>query len=217
VAQERLSPRGVRPEAPTQSAARSRQRRHELGTPRPEARRAGGGRRHDLVRLRRFGGSRIDARNGRSTPFYVNGINPIAIAFGLGAAWVANHGDGTLSRISAGSGEETDRTDVAEAPSAVAVTAGNVWVADFASDSVVRLDVKPDGGVKPHSVIQVGDGPVAIAEGEGALWVANRDGTVSRIDPQSEDVKTIELGDVQPVDIAVGDGEVWVTVQAPER
>ena len=64
--------------------------------------------------------------------------------------------------------------------------------------------------------IPVGDGPTGIAFGEGAVWVANSgDGTVSRIDSETEEVvETIEVGN-RPVGIAAGAGSVWVTVQEP--
>ena len=56
-----------------------------------------------------------------------------------------------------------------------------------------------------------------MAFGAGAVWVANAsDGTVSRIDPETNEVvKTIEVGNA-PAGIAVSDGLVWVSVQAPD-
>jgi peptide/nickel transport system substrate-binding protein len=62
-------------------------------------------------------------------------------------------------------------------------------------------------------VIAVGDGPTAVAFGEGAVWVTNADDrTVSRINPATG------LADPKPIaanavgrGIAVGGGSVWVT------
>jgi YVTN family beta-propeller protein len=63
--------------------------------------------------------------------------------------------------------------------------------------------------------IPVGDGPTAVAFGAGAIWVANAsDGTVSRIDPETYEVETIEVGNA-PAGIAVSGERVWVSVQAP--
>ena len=47
------------------------------------------------------------------------------------------------------------------------------------------------------------------------MWVANGgDGTVSRIDPETNKVvETIEIGH-RPLGIAVGNGLVWVTVRS---
>jgi YVTN family beta-propeller protein len=58
--------------------------------------------------------------------------------------------------------------------------------------------------------IRVGDGPVDIAFGEGAVWVANSlDGTVSRIDPQSRKiVATVPVASTLAA-VAVGGGWVW--------
>ena len=70
--------------------------------------------------------------------------------------------------------------------------------------------VEPREGVVANT-ITVGDGPVALAVGEGAVWVANRqDATVSRIDPATDAVTdTIPVGK-GPTAIAVGEGAVWV-------
>ena len=59
--------------------------------------------------------------------------------------------------------------------------------------------------------IPVGNGPSAIAFGEGAVWVANRsDGTVWRIDPATNKVSwSVGVGS-DPTAVAVGEGSVWV-------
>jgi class 3 adenylate cyclase/streptogramin lyase len=60
----------------------------------------------------------------------------------------------------------------------------------------------------------IGRLPVAIALGEGAVWVADRETkAVWRIDPRTLDVvKKIDLGRT-PVDVTVGAGSVWVGVR----
>jgi YVTN family beta-propeller protein len=70
---------------------------------------------------------------------------------------------------------------------------------------------QPTPSVTP---IPVGEGPVDVAFGEGALWVANSlDHSVSRIDPgTNEVVATIDIG-AEPVHLAAGEGAVWVTVR----
>jgi len=67
-------------------------------------------------------------------------------------------------------------------------------------------------------VIGVGREPVAIALGEGSVWVANRlSRSVSRIDPGTDKVvATIELSGVGfPSSMAVGEGGVWVLQWGP--
>ncbi len=77
------------------------------------------------------------------------------------------------------------------------VGANTVSAIDPSSDTVV------DG-------VAVGQGPTAVAEGFGALWVANADAqTVSSIDPTTGQQQTVSAGGV-PSGIAVGAGRVWV-------
>ena len=61
--------------------------------------------------------------------------------------------------------------------------------------------------------VDVGVSPSGIAVDESGVWVANNDdGTVSRIDPATEEVvATIEIGPIGLSDVVVaGDGSVWV-------
>ena len=60
--------------------------------------------------------------------------------------------------------------------------------------------------------IGVGNGPVAVAVGEGAVWVVNRqDANVHRIDPATNQVTDVVPVARDPSAIAVGAGGVWVT------
>jgi YVTN family beta-propeller protein len=63
--------------------------------------------------------------------------------------------------------------------------------------------------------IDVPDGPVDVAVGEGGVWVASAlDRSVSRIDPGTNEVeKTIAVGN-EPRRVAAGEGRVWVSVRA---
>ena len=61
-----------------------------------------------------------------------------------------------------------------------------------------------------EAAVPIGGHPVAIAVGEGGVWVANRDRqTLVRIDPKSKDTTAIGLG-TDVADVAVGFGSVWV-------
>ena len=62
--------------------------------------------------------------------------------------------------------------------------------------------------------IQVGDEPVDVAVGEDAVWVVNRgDRSISRIDPETNQVVATMGFDNQPIRVAVSEGVIWVTVQ----
>jgi YVTN family beta-propeller protein len=159
---------------------------------------------------------RIDPLSGHALPLRYLGLGPRGIATGLGAVWVSN-GDNTVSRISARTNQVTDTANVADDPRDLATGYGAVWVSAFAADKISRIAAAEAGVGIASETIQVGDGPVDVAAGAAGVWVANsRDGTVSRIDPHTNEVvETIRLGK-SPQAIAVGGGAVWVTVQAHE-
>ena len=76
-------------------------------------------------------------------------------------------------------------------------------------DSILRIDPATD---RVTPTVRVGRLPTAVAAGGGAVWVTSgRDGTLTRIDPDTSDVETIDLGGAA-TDVAIGLGGVWVTV-----
>src|SRR6266542_4446544 len=164
-----------------------------------------------------IGLTRIDpATNRPHWSRYLGGV-PRGIAVGLDAVWVSNL-DNTVSRISTRTNQITDQLTVAGDPHGLDTGYGAVWVSAFEADRISRLAAQEGSIAIGSESIGVGDGPVDVAVGAGGVWVANsRDGTVSRIDPQTNEVvATIRLGN-SPQAIAVGGGGVWVTVQARER
>jgi DNA-binding beta-propeller fold protein YncE len=96
----------------------------------------------------------------------------------------------------------------------LAVGAGAIWVS--APTSLWRID--------PTTKRYMGSVPLghsaedsSVATGEGAVWVASRDGTLLRVDPDSQRVVEIPLG--RPVyladrwdALAVGAGSVWLAI-----
>jgi YVTN family beta-propeller protein len=158
----------------------------------------------------------IDPARNKPHRFRYLGLVARGITFGLGAVWVSN-ADNTVSRISPRTHRVSTLT-VAHDPRGLDTGYGAAWVSAFGADAISRLAATPEDGSRIGSEsIPVGDGPVDVAVGAGGVWVANsRDGTVSRIDPQSNKViATIHVGS-SPQRIAVGAGAVWVSVQARE-
>jgi YVTN family beta-propeller protein len=156
----------------------------------------------------------IDPRSNHAHRWRYLGVAPRAITVGLGSVWVSN-ADNTVSRIRPRT-HKVETLTVADDPRGVVTGYGAVWVSAFGADAISRLAAAPEEGSRIGSEsIRVGDGPVDVAVGSGGVWVANsRDGTVSRIDPQSNKViATIRIGS-SPQGIAVGAGAVWVSVQA---
>ena len=97
----------------------------------------------------------------------------------------------------------------------MAVGEGGIWV--LAPASLWRIDstTKRFVGSVPLGHSEEGS---SVATGDGAVWVANPEGILLRVDPDSQSVaKTIPLGTlIYPADpydaLAVGEGSVWVAV-----
>jgi YVTN family beta-propeller protein len=82
-------------------------------------------------------------------------------------------------------------------------------------DPTAAIEENAVGLIDPESgrlseQVPVGRGPIAAAVGAGSVWVANqRDGTVSRVDADTRQVTTIDVGgDVSA--LAFGRGSLWV-------
>jgi YVTN family beta-propeller protein len=155
--------------------------------------------------------SRISLLTGRIERRFRSpvGVLPGQIAFGEGAAWVANVGDGTVWRIDAAS-NRIKRVRVGSQPTDLAVGFGSVWVPCVGGNAVWRIDAATG---KVEAVIRTGEESLAVAAGEGGVWVTNQAaGTVSRIDPQTNRVvETIQLA-YNPHGLVVAGGAVWVAV-----
>jgi streptogramin lyase len=132
------------------------------------------------------------------------------LAVGEGRVWHASP-LGRVTVIESATNTVTNTADVSDALDDISVGEGAVWAMNATTDdSVLRID--PVTGQAMGSPVRVGRTPTAVAAGAGAVWVTSgRDHTVTRIDPATLDLKTIELGGAA-TSVAVGLGGVWVTV-----
>jgi hypothetical protein len=71
----------------------------------------------------------------------VVGTDPVAVAVGYGAAWVANAGNGSITRVPL-VGSRIETLGLNDQPSAIATGAGYVWVLSRRSGKVIRIDPK---------------------------------------------------------------------------
>jgi YVTN family beta-propeller protein len=135
--------------------------------------------------------------------------------------WVTDDAS-TLSRIDPTTSAVTDAVDMGDPAQIfdVAVGYGAVWVTkSYSHESyywVVR--VNPHAPAKGETAsVDVGDNPVGVAVGGGAVWVANTDdNTVSRVDPARNAVTATVAVGKSPNGIAVGGGGVWVANAASD-
>ncbi len=151
----------------------------------------------------------IDLGSGSIRRSISVGSGPSGIAFGLGAVWVANATDGTVSRVDPESGTAV-QIPVGNDPTGIAVdpSARAVWVTNGTDGTVSRIDAAT-GNVLP---IRVGNGPAGVAVGLGGVWVADSlDDTVSFIDRAKGTVQTSIPVGATPTGVAIAAGAVWVS------
>jgi hypothetical protein len=101
---------------------------------------------------------------------------------------------------------------------AALVVSGCGGAADEAARSTATETPAP-AGLKDlvRAKIAAGDSPEAIAAGYGSLWVTNRYGGATEIDPtRNQVIKRIRANRIFGRSIAVGAGSVWVWVFAPQ-
>jgi len=137
------------------------------------------------------------------------------VAVGFGSVW-APSGDGRLLRINPNTNKVSATIAIPQDALGVAVGEGAVWVdinpelgSGTGPGSVVRIDPTAN---KVMATMPVGHDPNGIAVGDGVVWVANQgDGTVTRIDPQTNAVigQPWNVG-TGPAGIVFAAGAVWV-------
>jgi peptide/nickel transport system substrate-binding protein len=149
----------------------------------------------------------VDPDGAEITAQYRLGTAPGAAAEGAGSVWVANPGEGTVSRLHPGD-DRVDTIDVGPSPTALAFGGGSMWVAAADDGALAQVDADANRVVQR---IPVGNGASAVAVGYGAVWVATAvDGEVVRVDLETGRVtKRVPVGG-HPVALATGADGVWV-------
>lgn len=181
---------------------------------------------------------RVDAKARRFVTNVPADKRPAGIAYGLGYLWVANSGDGLVSRIDPDNSSKTS-VDVGGVPTSVSIGAGTVWVGlrqlsqmkQFlteagrnpiflpflvAGDAMDLYKGSLVSRINPKNMevlfnIPVGKGPLALLARDDAAWVASfAEDTVYRIDPVTNKIiATIKVGR-GPTALAFHNGLVWV-------
>ncbi|MEO8476527.1 MAG: ABC transporter substrate-binding protein [Actinomycetota bacterium] len=115
------------------------------------------------------------------------GNGPTAVLSAFDSIWVANHLDGTVSRLQPSSGQVEATIPTSEGPNALGFAAGSLWVANEFGDSLTAID--PARNSVERTVAVGGAASSLAAEGDG-LWLAtgasateHRGGTLSVSSP----------------------------------
>lgn len=162
--------------------------------------------RHDLL-------WRIDAEsNVSATPSHV-GRSPAGVAIDGQVVWVVSRKPGAVWRIDAGSGDRLGAPiDLSPgAPRAIVARGGVAWVVGSEGPRGAVWKIS-SGDSEPESTPGLDGAPVvAVAMADDAVWIANADGKVSRIDPDENVVETSTPLEGRPCGIAVGKEAVLVS------
>lgn len=166
------------------------------------------------------------------------GARPGTPVAGLGAVWVPNTGDGTVSKIDPSTNRRVATWRVGDAaafyarvcepfgsvhsfmgttfnvrrcdlPSAVVTHANLLWAAGNDTNSIVGLD--PSSG-RPRVTIPIGATPFDLAADDRSVWVTSYwDDAIVRVDTASETVvTTIREPGQGPSGVAVSGNTIWV-------
>jgi virginiamycin B lyase len=165
--------------------------------------------------------TRIDARSSAVAQFPA-GRTLDGVVTGAGAVWAFSSKTATVVRIDPRTGGVTDSIQIATRrgsdkpyPVGIATTPGTVWVLNGNTATVTRIDAA-QGGILDTIAIGMDRLPRGIGASGRTVWVANFDGSVSRIAPGRATPSPIWIG--ESLGGVVADGErVWVTTTALDQ
>jgi YVTN family beta-propeller protein len=134
---------------------------------------------------------------------------PGAIAVARGSVWVASPNGAAVFQVGPAQAAVIDRIPLSGEPGSIVSGGSAVFVASTMGATVERID--PDSGTVTWTSKLAETGPVAMAYGDGGLWVADStDQDLLELGSMSGSVlRTFSL-DVHPTSIALAGGLVWV-------
>jgi virginiamycin B lyase len=132
-----------------------------------------------------------------------------ALVSATGSIWIVTDSKGTLARIDPDTNAVVAEVTVAAGATNIVAAGDALWVTS--PKGVSRVNGYTN---VVEETIKVGPSPLAVASGEGAVWVLNGgDGSVSKIDPKTNKVtETIKAGSTGTTgSIVVAEGSVWLS------
>jgi DNA-binding SARP family transcriptional activator/DNA-binding beta-propeller fold protein YncE len=160
--------------------------------------------------------TRIDLAQRRVAETIRTGVNPLAVAFGYGALWVANGDSGTVSVIRPGAARPIQVTGI-PSPFGISAGAGGVWVASNGTHSVFRIDPDTHAIVARIDLGTPTDFLSGVSAGPHGIWAIENHHVV-RIDPATDQVATrIRFpSGTEPKAVIATATEVWISVGNPK-
>jgi ABC-type branched-subunit amino acid transport system substrate-binding protein len=168
----------------------------------------------------------LDSASGRQVRRIDAGAGPTAAAVGMGGLWILNGDRQTVERIDPRTYTVGQPFAIGATPMRLAAGVGGVWIttstqrarssnfgSDDVVDAVVRVDPTVQSAVATIRLPRAAPGEDytrggAVATGGGFVWAVDRDGSLARIDPASDTVRSVVRG-IKASAVAFGDSAVW--------
>jgi DNA-binding SARP family transcriptional activator/streptogramin lyase len=160
---------------------------------------------HGLVELAPSSGKTVGATTLRA------GLGPLAID--APRVWAASAQEPSVYELGASSGNDVHAVPVPATPFSLAAAAGSLWVGDGFDGTVSRIDAR-GRLLRTFRPQPNASGRLPLAAGNGQLWVASQDGSLTRLDPTTGRAMQTFAGVGEAESIAVGDHAIWI---APAR
>lgn len=149
----------------------------------------------------------IDPHTGRTEQVVSVGATPLRLAADGNLLWVSVFSTNRLVAVDTTTHTVVKEVALDRGTEGVSVGFGSLWVVRQDANEVTRLS--RDGTVLAH--LPVGETPRLVATGSDAIWVGNyRAGTLSRIDPTDNTVRTSAQICAGAQGLASHNGVVWV-------
>jgi class 3 adenylate cyclase/streptogramin lyase len=152
---------------------------------------------------------RLDPASGRRR--WVRGLDSIdEIVAGHGSVWTIDVFGSTVTRYDPETMRPLTTIPISGGVDAIVLGEEKLWALSRALGSLVELD--PETNLVGHAV-QVGDAPTVLTAGLGAIWVADRDGSIRRVDEETRQVTTIPFGaELRALAVDEETDTLWVDV-----
>jgi DNA-binding beta-propeller fold protein YncE len=162
----------------------------------------------------------VDPKRDRVVSVTPVGLAPRGVTVSGNNVWVANSGDGTLTKVDADSAKVLQNVGIGAEASELTIAAGSVWISTGIDNTLVKIDARTGGRLKTIRMPAASDASAyAVASGAGAIWVVSGDHLL-KVDPRTDTVQgdrccsqrlrgvRVEAGSFR--DVAVGLGGVWI-------
>jgi YVTN family beta-propeller protein len=140
------------------------------------------------------------------------GASPVDVLVSQEMVWVANAGQGTVSRIDPATNTVSKTIQVGRNPIRLAAGFGSIWVANQTEQTISRIDAR--SGLLLATIPTPTLAPNQLAVGAGSMW-AIAGYSLVRIDPATNQVVVVESAwELVDGGLAVAGGRVWLSGKA---